>query len=93
MARAWRTSTEEFKEHYVKHTVKQGGCSVMVLGCFSSSCCSQTCIYWRHYAKSEIKKAWYSTSKEACENLVNNMVRRLQDVIINKGGPTKISMI
>ena len=38
---------------------------------------------------SEIKKAWYSTPKEACENLVDSMVRRLKDVIINKGGPTK----
>ena len=39
--------------------------------------------------KSEIKKAWYSTPKEACENLVDSMVRSLQDVIINKGGSTK----
>ena len=39
--------------------------------------------------KSEIEKAWYSTSKEACENLVDSMVRRFQDVIINKGEPTK----
>jgi len=38
--------------------------------------------------KSKIKKAWYSTPKEACENLVDNMVRSLQEVIINKGGPT-----
>jgi len=30
--------------------------------------------------KTEIKKAWYSTPKEACENLVDSMI---------KGGPTK----
>jgi len=41
------------------------------------------------YLKSEIEKAWYSTPKEACENLVNSMVRHFQDVIINKGEPTK----
>ena len=37
MVRAWRTSTEEFKEHYVKPIVKHGGGYVMVMGCFFSS--------------------------------------------------------
>ena len=37
MVRTWRTSTDEFKEHCVKATVKHGGGPVMVLGCFSSS--------------------------------------------------------
>jgi len=37
MVRVWRTSTEEFKEHCMKPTVKHGGDSVMVWGCFSSS--------------------------------------------------------
>ena len=37
MEKAWRTNTKEFKEHCVKPTVKHGGGSVMVWGCFSSS--------------------------------------------------------
>ena len=37
MIRAWRTSTEEFKEQCVKPTVKHTGGSVMVLVYFSSS--------------------------------------------------------
>jgi len=39
--------------------------------------------------KSKIQKAWYSIPKEVCENLVDSMGRRLEAVIINKGGPTK----
>ena len=39
--------------------------------------------------KSEIQKAWYSIPKEVCENLVDSMGKRLEAVIINKGGPTK----
>jgi len=37
MVRAWRTSTDKFKEQCVKPTVKHGCGSVMIWGCFSSS--------------------------------------------------------